>query len=462
MFFLLFRAGLFDSIVRNPTAAIDWAVLLAQLVTAGVIDLSNNTELFTTLQDMLATLLHATLIVDGQSDRGEDSRKYYPILIKKLKKELAERKNSPSIGCIKQLLPLPKLTNEFVTCEPYGTITDTKGNKSSGFDSNDKKQGHRLHEKQRVSPWEILEGHKTAAPLSWAWFGAVRIERKPMRYQEVQRLQRHHTHSMQKPASYFLEHPVLPPEELEPPVMIHENKIMPIHHQPKEEMSNMFKMEIPPTDQSPRGGSKRGQKTNQRRPRGRRGAAAAAAAAAANVIGQPQPVSAFLIFSSFIPLLQIIIAANGRLSESRNWNVSTSTSSPTSMEQLSAVRRSGFRAPARSRSDSCPFLPAPNWPRCDGPSFPGGETRCAIASSHHQHAEATTPWSPAASGEPIRAGPTPRSRTAWTTWTAGWWSSASWTWRSGWNGGRWRKRRRRSRCRSRPAAAVCRNVDGNF
>jgi hypothetical protein len=118
--------GLFDSILRNPTVAIDWAILLTQLVTSGVVDSSNNTELFATLQDMLATLLHSTLVTDGQSDRGEDSRKYHPILIKKLKKELVERKGSSSIQCIKQLLPLPKLASEFVTCEPYGTLTDTK------------------------------------------------------------------------------------------------------------------------------------------------------------------------------------------------------------------------------------------------------------------------------------------------------------------------------------------------
>lgn len=118
--------GLFDSILRNPTVAIDWAILLTQLVTSGVVDHSNNADLFPTLQDMLATLLHSTLVTDGQSERGEDSRKYHPILIKKLKKELAERKGSPSIQCIKQLLPLPKLASEFVTCEPYGTLTDTK------------------------------------------------------------------------------------------------------------------------------------------------------------------------------------------------------------------------------------------------------------------------------------------------------------------------------------------------
>lgn len=128
-----------------------------------------------------------------------------------------------------------------------------------------------------------MEGHKTAAPLSWAWFGAVRVERKPLRHQEVQRLLRHHTHSLHKPASYFLEHPILPPEELDIPI----EKIV-----PKDEVN--FKMEIPTSDQSPRGGTKRGQKSNQRRPRGRRGAAAAAAAAqAANVAGAPTVLSSF-------------------------------------------------------------------------------------------------------------------------------------------------------------------------
>lgn len=120
-----------------------------------------------------------------------------------------------------------------------------------------------MHEKQRVSPWEVLEGHKTAAPLSWAWFGAVRVERKPLRHQEVQRLLRHHTHSLHKPSSYFLEHPSFPPEEIEIPV---EKVVI------KEEIP--FKMETPASDQSPRGASKRGQKTSQRRPRARRGAAA--------------------------------------------------------------------------------------------------------------------------------------------------------------------------------------------
>ena len=118
--------GLFDSILRSAAATVDWAVLLVQLTTCGVVDLSNNGELFATLQDMLATLLHSTQVLDAQSERGEDGKKYYQNLIKKLKKELAERKTSPSIQLLKQLLPVPKQSQEFVTCDAYGTSTDNK------------------------------------------------------------------------------------------------------------------------------------------------------------------------------------------------------------------------------------------------------------------------------------------------------------------------------------------------
>ena len=118
--------GLFDAIIRSPQTTVDWAVLFVQLVTAGVIDFSNNTELFATLQDMIATLLHSTQVADAQSERGEDGKKFYQNLIKKIKKEMAERKGSGSIQPLKQLLPLPKTSQEFVTCEAYGTSTDNK------------------------------------------------------------------------------------------------------------------------------------------------------------------------------------------------------------------------------------------------------------------------------------------------------------------------------------------------
>lgn len=78
-------------------------------------------------------------------------------------------------------------------------------------------KGLQVCEKQRVSPWDILEGHKNPAPLSWSWFGAIRLERKPLWFEENHRLLKYHTHSMARPPSYYMEPPPLPPEDLEPP-----------------------------------------------------------------------------------------------------------------------------------------------------------------------------------------------------------------------------------------------------
>lgn len=122
--------GMFDAIQKNATATTDWAILLAQLISQGVIDLSTNrfdsigcvfsetflisnrlhSELFTTVLDMLATLIHSTLISDSQSERDEN-KKLYINLMKKLKKELGDR-NNPSVKFVRQLLPLSKQTCE--------------------------------------------------------------------------------------------------------------------------------------------------------------------------------------------------------------------------------------------------------------------------------------------------------------------------------------------------------------
>jgi len=49
-------------------------------------------------------------------------------------------------------------------------------------------QGLQIMKKESVSPWDILEGHKNAGPLNLSWFGAVRLERKPLKYEEQHRL----------------------------------------------------------------------------------------------------------------------------------------------------------------------------------------------------------------------------------------------------------------------------------
>lgn len=66
-----------------------------------------------------------------------------------------------------------------------------------------------------MSPWDLFEGHKNPAPLSWAWFGTVRVDRKVIKYEEQHHLLLNHTHPKPKPPSYYLEPLPLPPEEEE-------------------------------------------------------------------------------------------------------------------------------------------------------------------------------------------------------------------------------------------------------
>lgn len=76
-------------------------------------------------------------------------------------------------------------------------------------------QGLQVSTKQKVSPWDLFEGQKNPAPLSWAWFGTVRVDRKVIKYEEQQHFLLYHTHTMPKPRSYYLEPLPLPPEEEE-------------------------------------------------------------------------------------------------------------------------------------------------------------------------------------------------------------------------------------------------------
>ena len=78
-------------------------------------------------------------------------------------------------------------------------------------------QGLQVASKQKVNPWDTLEANKNPAPLSWSWFGAVRMERKPLKYQEQHRMTNYHTHGRQKDDDYFFAPPELPPDEEEPP-----------------------------------------------------------------------------------------------------------------------------------------------------------------------------------------------------------------------------------------------------
>lgn len=125
--------GVFEAFQRNYSATTDWTLLLVQLVTNGLIDLHTHNELFTTVIDMVATLVHSARATDSQ----DEGRKMYQNLMKKVKKEVGDRQNA-SLQHVRQLLPLLRVTTEVIAVEPAGCLTDSKGNKIS-FDSVDKK-----------------------------------------------------------------------------------------------------------------------------------------------------------------------------------------------------------------------------------------------------------------------------------------------------------------------------------
>ncbi|XP_059587021.1 mediator of RNA polymerase II transcription subunit 12-like protein isoform X5 [Alligator mississippiensis] len=253
--------GMFDTVQRNTQWTTDWALLLLQIITSGTVDMQTNNELFTTVLDMLGVLINGTLASDlSNASQGgsEENKRAYMNLVKKLKKELGD-KHSESIDKVRQLLPLPKQTCDIITCEPMGSLIDTKGNKIAGFDSIDKKQGLQVSTKQKVSPWDLFEGHKNPAPLSWAWFGTVRVDRKVIKYEEQQHLLLYHMHPKPKPRSYYLEPLLLPPEEEE------EEPTTPVSQEPERKSSELSDQGKPNTDDEKKSkGRKRKTKSNSR------------------------------------------------------------------------------------------------------------------------------------------------------------------------------------------------------
>uniref|UniRef100_A0A8C2XHS8 Mediator complex subunit Med12 domain-containing protein n=1 Tax=Cyclopterus lumpus TaxID=8103 RepID=A0A8C2XHS8_CYCLU len=225
--------GMFDTVQRSTQQTTEWAVLLLDIISSGTVDMQSNNELFTTVLDMLSVLINGTLAADMSSiSQGsmEENKRAYMNLVKKLRKELGDRQ-SESLEKVRQLLPLPKQTRDVITCEPQGSLIDTKGNKIAGFE----KEGLQVSTKQKISPWDVFEGLKHSAPLSWGWFGTVRVDRKVTKFEEQQRFLLYHTHLKPKPRSYYLEPLPLPPEEEEP--------LTPVSQEPEKKMMEAVKPE---------------------------------------------------------------------------------------------------------------------------------------------------------------------------------------------------------------------------
>ena len=199
-----------ESIQESSTQTQEYSLLLVMLVSRQVVDLSNNRNLLNSVVDMLATLVHTSLVskADGPTERQDENKKQYYTLCRKLRKEVGE-KDAGAPRLIRQLLPIPKKTLEIIVCEANAS---SKAARLTG--DADSKHGLRVVERQRLLPMEVIGGLRNPAPLGWGWFAATKTERKTLKCQDNHRLLLYHTHDMTKPESYYLEHPPIPLEEL--------------------------------------------------------------------------------------------------------------------------------------------------------------------------------------------------------------------------------------------------------
>jgi hypothetical protein len=58
--------GMFEFITCSYQSINDWGVLLVRLIVRGVIDLTNNADLYCTALDMITALIHSTLVIDRE------------------------------------------------------------------------------------------------------------------------------------------------------------------------------------------------------------------------------------------------------------------------------------------------------------------------------------------------------------------------------------------------------------
>ncbi len=65
---------------------------------------------------------------------------------------------------------------------------------------------------KEISPWELLDSVRNSGPLMLSWFGAVRMKRKPLKYDEQRKLIRFHTHQNYLQASMNRMHSVSLPD----------------------------------------------------------------------------------------------------------------------------------------------------------------------------------------------------------------------------------------------------------
>lgn len=165
-------------------------------------------SLYGTVYDMLTTIIHASLANDPYE--RDENKKQFTNLVRKLRKEIGE-KASRTKQTVRQLLPIVRMPRHIIAVE------SNEKSQYPGIDLIDRVPGLRATEKQKINTWDLIEGNsKNPAPLSWAWFGAVKMERKPLKYEKGFDLLKYHTHHLAKARSFYYEPLVITVKEPPP------------------------------------------------------------------------------------------------------------------------------------------------------------------------------------------------------------------------------------------------------
>lgn len=157
---------------------------------------------------MLTTIIHTSLAHDPYE--RDENKKHFVNLVKKVRKEIGE-KASRTKQTVRQLLPIARMPRHIIAVE------SNEKSQYPGIDLIDRVPGLRATEKQKVNTWDLIEGNsKNPAPLSWAWFGGVKMERRPMKYERGYDLLKYHTHNLAKPKTHYYEPLIITVKETTP------------------------------------------------------------------------------------------------------------------------------------------------------------------------------------------------------------------------------------------------------
>ncbi|KJH40603.1 hypothetical protein DICVIV_13438 [Dictyocaulus viviparus] len=130
--------GIFKQICR-PQHSEGWSHLFFQMMLYGMVSPDKDRILYDSCYDMLSTLMLWTLTdpstATQQISEGSEPKfrwPYYSIIIKKLKKEIADQRIPPELRALLQFLPIPKSSISVFVMEPYGSIPSPNIQKAPG------------------------------------------------------------------------------------------------------------------------------------------------------------------------------------------------------------------------------------------------------------------------------------------------------------------------------------------